>query len=240
MATVDAGLGFVSPVASGGVAHFLDTTTNYTAGKLQSWRNNGSEKASITYEGGLTLSGDISLSDGLRQITMDSADNGTGVGPHVTINRNNNASTPAAGYVNLYDNGNFRRSIWPDSSGNLRIHTFEPTNANDTAGTVVGTQTSDAKHKKNVRPWTPEGALAAILELRSQLKSFRYKSNSLYGDRVLHGLVIEKEDRGAWWTANTDHEDGVAVLNEIALWGRMIAATGELADRLKALEVARG
>lgn len=44
-------LALVSPIASGGVAHFLDTSTNYTAGKLFEWRNNGVVKASVAYNG---------------------------------------------------------------------------------------------------------------------------------------------------------------------------------------------
>ena len=50
-------LALVSPIASGGVAHFLDTSTSYTAGNLFEWRNNGVAKASLDYAGVLTATG---------------------------------------------------------------------------------------------------------------------------------------------------------------------------------------
>ena len=71
-------LALVSPVADTGVAHFLDTASAYTSGKLQSWRANGAEQASVDFEGSFagknsTLSGTLSV-DG----TTDSTSTTTG------------------------------------------------------------------------------------------------------------------------------------------------------------------
>ncbi|MEE8114714.1 MAG: hypothetical protein V3T23_10205 [Nitrososphaerales archaeon] len=44
-------LALVSPIADGGVAHFLDTAVAFTSGKLQSWRTDAVEQAFIDFEG---------------------------------------------------------------------------------------------------------------------------------------------------------------------------------------------
>ena len=54
MATVLKGLGFVSPVADGGVAHKLDTENTLTSGKLLQLLNNAAEKFAVDFEGSLT------------------------------------------------------------------------------------------------------------------------------------------------------------------------------------------
>lgn len=48
------GLGLSSPVATGGVAHKLDTTTTYTTGTLLSLRNNATERFVVDYAGAIT------------------------------------------------------------------------------------------------------------------------------------------------------------------------------------------
>jgi hypothetical protein len=47
-------LALVSPIADAGVAHFLDTAVAFTSGKIQSWRTNAVEKASVDFEGTFT------------------------------------------------------------------------------------------------------------------------------------------------------------------------------------------
>mgnify|MGYP001615727515 FL=1 len=53
MATVNYGLNAVSTVASGGVAHILDTSTAYAAGKVVSFRDNAVEFAYFNFDGAL-------------------------------------------------------------------------------------------------------------------------------------------------------------------------------------------
>lgn len=60
-------------------------------------------------------------------------------GPYVRINRNSNGTNPTPGFLILHDKGGTDRYLWVDTTGDLRIHTSIPLNA-DTVGTVVGTQ----------------------------------------------------------------------------------------------------
>lgn len=56
-------LGLTSQEASGSVAHYLDTSTNYTSGKLFSLRNNAVEKLSVAYDGIVTTPGVVASSN---------------------------------------------------------------------------------------------------------------------------------------------------------------------------------
>lgn len=76
-----------------------------------------------------------------RALELTAFDNGAGIGRRVIVRRNNDGVTPAAGCIALEDKSGTLYYLWPDDSGVLRINTTAPTNANDTAGTVVGTQT---------------------------------------------------------------------------------------------------
>jgi hypothetical protein len=71
---------------------------------------------------------------------MRDFDNGSSVGPLFSVGRNNNGSTPAAGSIELLMRDGSTRYLWVDNTGDLRIHSSQPTNATDTSGTVVGTQ----------------------------------------------------------------------------------------------------
>jgi len=79
--------------------------------------------------------------DATKTLTGVAIDNGTGAGCGVVLPRNSNGSTPAAAYLALMDKGGTYYFLYVDDSGILRIHTSAPTNATDTTGTVVGSQT---------------------------------------------------------------------------------------------------
>lgn len=73
-------------------------------------------------------------------IQLQPYDNGSGLGGLLTVRENNNATTPAAGAIRLYDLNGMDYYLWVDATGDLRIGTSAPTNANDTSGSVVGSQ----------------------------------------------------------------------------------------------------
>lgn len=84
------GLGLVSPVADGGVAHYLDIVNTFASGKLLSLRNNTSEKFFVDFEGSITghdanLSGAVAISGALA------------VTGNVAINTNKFTVTAASG-----------------------------------------------------------------------------------------------------------------------------------------------
>jgi len=74
------------------------------------------------------------------RIQLSAYDNGTGTGASVAIYNNTNATTSAAGNLQLYTKSGIRWFLWVDDNGVLRIGQTSPTSANDTSGTVVGTQ----------------------------------------------------------------------------------------------------
>jgi len=142
-------------------------------------------------------------------------------GPYVSVGRNSNATVPSAGSVQLYNRSGTPYSLWVDASANLRIHTAAPASAaNDTAGTVVGAQTSWAELKEDIAPWDDNrAALDAVLACR--LFSYRFKTDETR--RQYHGIVITDEDRGAWFSEN-DADNQTPALNERNLFGHLIAA----------------
>jgi hypothetical protein len=154
---------------------------------------------------------------------LTGADVGSSFGPHITLGRNTNASTPAAGFFFVTNRSGTGHSIWPDASGNLRINGAAlPTSANDTSGTVVGAQTSYAALKEDITPWNGDGALDAVLACR--LFGYRFKGDE--SQRQYHGIVINEDDRGAWFSEN-DAGNQTPALNERNLFGYLIAAIKE-------------
>ncbi|MGD8331956.1 MAG: hypothetical protein PVJ49_21155 [Acidobacteriota bacterium] len=171
----------------------------------------------------------------LRALAVD---NGTDVGPFIELRRNSNGSTPAASSVVVADTSGARHSLWVDSSGNVRVdNRIGVTNAADTNGIVVGTQTSWYEEKSDVSPWEPRGALQRVADL--PLFSYRFESDSQRGDKLNHGLVVHEQDRDAWWVMNAG-EDQTPVLDEANLFGYLIGAIKELdaeiADRDRAID----
>lgn len=156
-------------------------------------------------------------------LRINGADIGSSFGPHITLERNTNASTPAAGFLYITNRGGTGYSIWPDASGNLRINgAATPTSANDLSGTVVGAQTSHAALKTDITPWDGTGALDAVLAL--PLHSYRFTDDE--SARRYQGIVINDSDRGAWFSEN-DSEGQTPALNERNLFGYLIAAIKE-------------
>ena len=166
-------------------------------------------------------------------------DNGSGVGGYILIERNNNASTPAAGFLRMVDKGAQAYSVWPDDSGVLRIGTSFITNANDTSGTVVGTQTSWHALKENITEWDGVEALDAIRSLT--LYSYQMIQDGQKtpdGDKpTYHGIVIMDEDResNAWFGLGYA-ENQIPVLNNRNLFGYILAAIRHGGDIIEELQ----
>lgn len=95
----------------------------------QEWQLNGVTRANLGITAGATFLG------------LTNFDNGAGMGPFVVIERNTNATTPAAGCIRFTTQTGAEYYLWVDSVGKLRVGTSQPTNANDATGAIVGTQT---------------------------------------------------------------------------------------------------
>jgi hypothetical protein len=116
----------------------------------------------------------IGTNSATTKLEIGSSDLGAGLaGPVITLGRNSNA-TPGAGSINFQSNAGTAGYIWQDAAGNLRINTAAPSNANDTAGTVVGAQTSTRDTKQDITDYTDYNrALSMVLD--APLHTFRYK-----------------------------------------------------------------
>ena len=178
--------------------------------------------------------GYISTLANANQVAVVSFDNGSGDGPNIVVGNNSNASTPAAGYVNLVNRGGTGYRVWPDATGLLRIHTANPTSATDTAGTVVGAQTSskDAKTQKG-KPEDAAAILAHIAEGAAAVRRFVYK-NGAYGGEEFSGIVVDYAPRYGM-DRDADHPAGRS-LNIVNAIGDLLIAVDYLARRVAALE----
>jgi hypothetical protein len=181
--------------------------------------------ANNSFTGTITLAGTAPA-----KLTLTDIDNGSGGGPRVVVGRNNNASTPAAGAVLLYLLGGSFRYLWADNSGNLRVSSSAVTNANDTAGTVVGTQTSslDSKHIYGAPPIGAE-ALTHVRAGALAVREFTYKDGSFNGERF-SGLITDLAPRYGM-DRDADHPAGKS-LNVINAIGDLMLAVSYLAQRL--------
>ena len=176
------------------------------------------------------LAARLRLRDDVRQFFLDDFDNGAGVGPQVFIDRNS-SSTPSAGQLVLRNLGNQLYALWPDTSGDLRIHTDLATNATDTAGIVVGDQTSWHAFK-SYEPWAGNGALEAVVG--TDLYRFQYLDTGYEDSRGespwFYGLVGFERD--AWFLKNVGPHQ-VPSLNDLNLFGYLIASVKALNTKIE-------
>ena len=172
----------------------------------------------------------------LNTVSLASFDNGTSTGPRIMIGINNNATTPAAGALALRNKSDTARILWQDDTGLIRIHTSAPTSATDTAGSVVGDQTSNAAFKDIVGvPVSDADALANIVSAADDVQRFTYKSGAYNGQEfsgiVLDGATLHRYGKDA----DEDYPAGKA-LNDVTLFGDLVLAIRGLAARVAALE----
>jgi hypothetical protein len=171
-----------------------------------------------------------------RPFILAAFGNGSSVGRRIQIERNNNGGTPASGHLAMEDAGGSVQYVWPDDSaatGDFRIGTTAPNNANDTSGTVIGTQTSWHELKEDINLWFGEEAIDRLNDLK--LYSYRFKGDGKRHGKLMNGLVVFEEDRGSWWSMN-DASNQTPALDEANLIGHLIAAVQTLDERVKQLE----
>jgi hypothetical protein len=173
------------------------------------------------------------MAAGARFAVFDTAafDNGASIGNRLLLERNSNSTTPAAGLLALRNLGNTLYRIWPDASGNLRIHTANPTNANDTAGVVVGTQTSSAAAKDiddELPDWRQSIDHITAAVQAGALRSWRYKSGAYNGEHYPIGIVTDYAERYG--------QDKNRSLNIPVAIGDLMGAVATLAERVEQLE----
>lgn len=157
------------------------------------------------------------------QLVLNGFDNGTGIGPTLIIDRNSNGSTPAAGNVRLTARGGADYYFWPDNAGNARMGTTAPTNAQDTSGTVIGTQTSMAAAKNILVDLSKLAEVKERIKLgAAAVRRFIYKSGS-YNNQEFEGVVIDYAP--AYGMDRTKEHPSGKSLNEIEIFGDLLRVT---------------
>jgi len=139
----DAFLALISPVADGGVAHFLETRIPFTSGKLFSWRTDRVEKAFVDFEGS------FSGHDGLFGGKLTVAETVT-LGSNVVLNRDaddilaqRRGTNPQIKriYGKFTDAGNYERLAIATSVGTTSI-LQEQAGTGTAQGLLIGTRGS--------------------------------------------------------------------------------------------------
>jgi hypothetical protein len=166
-------------------------------------------------------------------VSLGAANCGSSYGPFLQIGYNNNGSTPSAAWLRMYRSDGSTGDLWVDASGKLRIGVATAvTNATDTGGTVVGSQSSSLDTKQVIEPFTDySSALKAIID--APLFDFTYKSGAFNNQRFT-GIVTDYAptfgmDRDA------EHPHGKS-LNEVTAHGYTFAAIKALHSRIEQLE----
>lgn len=169
-------------------------------------------------------------------VYIGEANLGAGHGPHITIQRNNNASTPAAGFLYMANRGGTGISLWFDQFGILRGNTTPPSSANDLAGAVIGSQTSslDSKYILQNASAQPEEAIQHIVTAaKTALRRFTYKSGA-FSHEEFEGIVTDFAPRYGM-DRDEQHPAGKA-LNEIVLFHDLIRSVEYLYEKVQRLE----
>lgn len=163
-------------------------------------------------------------------------------GPTFAIGNNTSAGAvgPAAGTLRLVQADGTNRYFWVDASGNLRIHTAPPRGSTgsptvaDTAGTVVGTQSS-SRDSKDVQDGLTDlvDVIAAIRAGAEAVKRFTYK-NGAYNGETFEGVVVDDAPRYGM-DRDEQHPAGKS-LNVVTVLGDLLRVVADLTERVATLE----
>ncbi len=168
-----------------------------------------------------------------QAIDLPSQANGTGWGPFISIGRNTNGSTPAPGWIRIFEADGGSCEIFPDNSGIWRTTEGNaPSSAVFPSATVVGSQSSSLDTKDVISEFTDyDGALAAILA--APLYDFTYKNKRFNGEKFT-GIIT---DYSPIFGMDRDvaHPGGKA-LNEVTAFGYTAAAIKAIIRRIEQLE----
>lgn len=175
----------------------------------------------------------------IKGLYLDSYDNGASFGHFLSLGHNNNGSTPAAGFVKFTRRTGTTDNVWSDNTGVLRTWSgSNPTNANDTSGTVVGTQTSNIEHKNILGDsisW--EDSLAYIVEAaKNRMAQFEYKSGS-YNYSKFDGLILNGHTDERYGMDNNNSLNTVNAIGDLMKSVALLSAKiEELNARISELE----
>lgn len=228
-----AGQVYIKSAAAGTIGLVVDTAASPT-NSAQVWRVNGTDVLHVL------------ATEAQTQLALDSRNLGNDVkGPLAYFGRNTNAGAvgPSAGeFVLLQANAN-EWAFWVDNAGKFRLNANSgPTGSSgvptvsDTAGAIVGDQTSWHETKDILRQWDdPTKALEAVLA--TKVYDFRYKESS-YLDAddqpaVFTGIV--GFDRRDWFLKNVGRQQ-MPSLNEITILGYHTLSIQALHKRIAILE----
>jgi hypothetical protein len=186
--------------------------------------------------GTTTDSGQLTVKAGSTSTVGLVVDTPASAGPRMEVGRSSNAGAegPVAGTMNFTKKDDTNGFVWVDASGNLRINSSAPTGSSgsptvsDTAGTVIGTQTSTLASKILLGgDLTPGEALRTILQ--TPVKHFKYKSGA-YNHSEFQGIVADYSPEFAM--------DEGRVFSPVSAFGYMIQAVKALTERIQQLEAA--
>lgn len=190
----------------------------------QEWQLNGTQRAYIN------------ITSSIGQIGLSPFNNGSGVGPTLVIDRNSNGSTPASGNIRITNRLASDLYFWPDGSSQWRTGASQPTSANDTSGTIIGTQTStaDAKNISDTLP-DPMESLRYILDAaQNGLRAWTYKNGEYNNEYFPNGLVLDYAPRYGM-DRSESHPQGKSLNTPVAI-GDLIAAIAIIHNRLVSIE----
>jgi hypothetical protein len=242
-----AGIAFETPAVGttaaslsiyGNIIEFVSNplTVTLTHGDLDMNGNDIADVRSITVAPPVGASA-VSITTPTNQtfpgVSLGAANCGSSYGPFLQIGHNNNGSTPSAAWLRMYRRDGSTGDLWVDASGKLRIGAATAvTNATDTGGTVVGSQSSSLDTKHVIEAFTDySSALNAIVD--APLYDFTYKSGAFGGQRFT-GIVT---DYAPVFGMDRDemHPAGKS-LNEVTAHGYTFAAIKALHSRIEQLE----
>lgn len=139
--------------------------------------------------------------------------------------------TGAAGRILFRERDNTAEYVWCDTTGVLRIHTSAPiasNSATDTAGTVIGAQTSSRRSKRDIEAFTDRAAALAFVR---QIPVYRFRYREGFAQDTAQQFLGILADE----TPELAHHGGQA-FNPVSAAGYLLAAVQALADRVDALD----
>lgn len=166
--------------------------------------SSGASAMGINYNGNARIA--ITEQASSSAIVMADDDLGNGVvGCGLYLGRNTNGTGPAAGFVRYTNRGGTALYTWIDSSGNFRIGSSAPTNANDATGNAVLTSANLAAANvwtttQNFNPSaTNVGAMAFDMPSGTSANAFTGKYNG-----VARFFIVQKSDAHQFILSDAD------------------------------------
>lgn len=180
---------------------------------------------------------ELYTSSTLNYFQLKSFDNGSSVGPEISVQRNSNGSTPAPGAYSMMQSDGNNRYIYAYGSV-LYWYTAPPTNANQASGTIVGTQSSTAESKNILEGLSPIDDVLTRIVLGSQsVRRFNYRDGRM-SSQEFEGVVTNyAPDYGM---DRTDEVPQGKSLNEITIIGDLLRAVAHLAEEFTQLKATLG